>query len=191
MEYKHKYPFGRIEVLYRELLNHKIDPSVIDQIMDGGEKVDRNTSLTKKAEWIKQAMDKMDKLIEKDLRYKVREKCACCTGGLRLKAMKKIAASGASTEDRIKEINRIHMFGLSTEPEGTKIHVTFGEPGSKCVCTPKGSKEPVSITWCYCCKGHVHKLLEVALEQKLTGKVICSSCSGGENCQFEFEIIKS
>ncbi|MCE5223582.1 hypothetical protein LLG10_05255 [bacterium] len=66
-----------------------------------------------------------------------------------------------------------------------RIEVLYG---SKCVCTPKGSKEPVSITWCYCCKGHVHTLLEVALGQKLTGKVLCSSCSGGENCQFEFEI---
>ena len=188
MEYKHKYPFGRIEVLYRELLNHKVDPSVISQIMDGGENIDRKTSLTKKAQWIKIAMDKMDQLIEKDLRIKIREKCACCTGGLRLKAMKKIAESGTSIEERVKEIDRIHIFGLCTEMNGTKIHVTFGEPGSKCVCTPKGSKEPVSITWCYCGKGHVQKLLEVALGKKLTGKVICSTCSGGENCQFEFEI---
>lgn len=188
MEYKHKYPFGRIETLYRELLNHKIDQKTINQIMEGGEKVDRCTSLTKKAQWIKEAMDKMDNLIEKDLRYKIREKCACCTGGLRLKAMKKIAVSGASFEERIREIDKIQIFGHKTELKNGKIHVTFGEPGSKCVCTPKGSKETVSITWCYCCKGHVQKLLEVALEEKLTGKVISSSCSGGENCQFEFEV---
>ena len=183
-----KYSYRRIKALDRELHHHKVDEKIIDEIMQDGETIKQSMPGHKKAEWIKKAMDKMDALLEQEIRNKVREDCACCITGMRLKSMKEIAASGMNLKDKIKKINDIHIFGKSTAMDGKTIHVTFGDPGSKCVCTPKASKEPISITWCYCCKGHVHKLMEAAIEKNLKGRVISSACSGGDTCRFEFVI---
>jgi len=43
--------------------------------MDGAEKIFRKTKPVVKAEWMKNAMQKMDSLIDKEIRCKVREEC--------------------------------------------------------------------------------------------------------------------
>lgn len=189
-----RYEYGRIHTLARNLEKAEIAQELIDQIMKGGEAIGRSTSSEKKAEWMKGAMLRMDNLLDRETRYAVREACACCLGGKRLKIAKGILRENEKLEDRIKAANEArYVFGHSvTMMEDGRILVCFWPEGLteyRCVCLPK-AKEALSITYCYCCGGHVKHHLQIALGRKLACKVRSSAVSSGgkKPCTFIFSM---
>ncbi len=186
------YEYGRINKLAQNLEKAGISQEIVAQVMEGGEAIRRGTKPEKKAEWMKGAMHRMDKLLDRQTRYAVREACACCLGGERLKTVKEIAKQNETLEDRILAANDAKsVFGHSvTLEEDGRIRVCFspdGLPQYRCVCLPK-AKEPLSITYCYCCGGHVKHHLQTALDRKLVCKVRSSALSSGgrKPCTFIF-----
>lgn len=175
--------FGRVRVLDENLAKAGVAPEIREQIMEGGDKVLNTLNPKVKALWLAEAMDRMDELLPEDIRFKVREGCACCTGGKRLETMKNIAKMNLSLPETIKEIDKSKIFGYRATLEDNTVKVNFGNGG--CVCSPKFSGRMVSQTYCHCCKGHVLRLMEVALKKKpLTGDITGSACSGSAPCMF-------
>jgi len=186
------YEYGRIDKLAQNLEKAGISQEIVDQVMEGGEAIRRGTKPEKKAEWMKGAMHRMDKLLDRQTRYAVREGCACCLGGKRLKTVKEIAKQNETLEDRVLAANEAKsVFGHSvTLEEDGRVRVCFspdGLPQYRCVCLPK-AKEPLSITYCYCCGGHVKHHLQTALDRKLECRVRSSALSSGgrKPCTFIF-----
>jgi len=178
-----KYEYGRISKLAKNLQEADIDQEIVGQIMEGGEDIRKGARPEKKAQWMKKAMERMDKLLDRQTRYAIREACACCLGGERLKTVKEIARQNESLKDRVHAANKAKsVFGHSvTLREDGQILVCFspeGLPQYRCVCLPK-AKEPLSITYCYCCGGHVKHHLQTALGRELTCKVRSSALSSG------------
>lgn len=189
-----KYEYGRIRILAKKLSELQIDKKVIDQIMAGGKLIRKSTKPEKKAGWMDTAMRCMDKLLDKETRHTVRELCACCLGGKRLKLSKAIFKNNSSLEQRIKAANETKfVFGYSVELQNDrKIAVAFypeGLPEYKCVCLPK-AKKPLPITYCYCCGGHVKHHLQIAtgLTLKCTVRSSALSSGGKKPCTFIFSI---
>lgn len=189
-----KYEYARIQTLYNNLVKHGIPDDVISEILAGGEQIRRAAKPEHKADWFKNAVDKMDRLLPESARYSVREDCACCLGGKRLQLSQQIAREHHNLEDQIAAANNTRMvFGHSVkrEPDGS-ITVCFypdGLDNYRCVCMPK-AREPFSLTYCYCCGGHIRHHLQVALGRKLRTKVISSALSsrGKEGCKFSYMI---
>ncbi len=190
------YEYHRIGRLAEQLELAKIDRDIIYSIMEGGEGILRKTSPEKKADWFRVAMLRMNKLLDNETRKVVREGCACCLGGQRLKISKAIAQENESLEDRIKAANEAKLvFGNSvTMAENGEILVRFFPEGLaryRCVCLPQ-AKEPISITYCYCCGGHVKHHLQNALGRNLDCTVLSSALSSGGKrpCTFRFRIVE-
>jgi hypothetical protein len=189
---KQQYAYGRIAKLAENLEGAGVAPEIIAEIMQGGEAVNRGTSPEKKADWLREAMGRMDRLLERDCRYAVREACACCLGGKRLETVKRIARDNASLEDRIRaadEAKLVFGHGVTLQEDGSVL-VRFapeGQTGYRCPCLPK-AQEPLSITYCYCCGGHVKHHLQIALGRKLDLRVQSSVLSSGGRrpCSFRF-----
>ena len=188
-----KYEYGRIEKLSQSLEEADIGQEIVEQIMEGGEGILKGAKPEKKAEWFKGAMHRMDELLDREIRYAVREACACCLGGRRLKTVKDIARENETLEDRIQAANEAKfIFGNSvTLREDGRFLVCFspdGLPQYRCVCLPK-AKKPLSITYCYCCGGHVKHHLQIALGRELKCKVRSSALSSGgkKPCTFILE----
>jgi hypothetical protein len=188
-----RYEYGRINTLAQSLQEAGVEQKIVDQIMESGETIRKGTRPEKKAEWMKEAMARMDKLLDRQTRYAVREACACCLGGKRLKTVKEIAKQNEALEDRIQAANEARsVFGHSVAlQEDRRILVCFspeGLPQYRCVCLPK-AKEPLSITYCYCCGGHVRHHLQIALGRNLMCKVRSSALSSGGKrpCTFILE----
>ena len=82
--------------------------------MEGGEKILRKTAPVKKADWMREAMLRMNKLLDLKTRKTVREACACRLTGQPLKVSQAIAKKYKSLEDRIKAANEaiIRLRGL-------------------------------------------------------------------------------
>jgi hypothetical protein len=188
------YEYGRIRILATKLAEAGVSQDIADRILEGGELVLGSTKPDKKADWMREAMSRMDTLLDPQTRHAIREGCACCLGGKRLQISKGIAKEHESLEDRIEAANKARfVFGHSVTKENDgKIVVRFapeGQESYRCVCLPK-AKEPVSITYCYCCGGHVKHHLQTALGRKLSCQVQSSPLStGGKSpCTFIFAI---
>lgn len=124
----------------------------------------------------------------------MREGCACCLGGWRLKISTSIAKEIESLEERVKAANEANYVGRVTMMENGEIRVSFYPEGLdhyRCVCLPQ-AKEPLPITYCYCCGGHVKHHLQIALGRELECTVLSSALSSGgkKPCVFSFRIIK-
>jgi len=190
------YEYGRIGKLAQNLENACIDQEIIDQIMHDGETIRKGTTPEKKAEWMKGAMSRMDKLLDSQTRHSIREGCACCLGGRRLKIAREIVRQNETLEARIRAANEAkYLFGNSvTLQEDGQILVRFapeGLPQYDCVCLRK-AKEPISVTYCYCCGGHAKHHLQIALGCELECKVRSSALSSGgrKPCTFLFRMIE-
>lgn len=189
-----RYEYHRIGKLAEQLEVAGIDRGIIDRIMEGGEEILRKTSLEKKADWLRGAMLRMNTLLDSKTRNTVREACACCLGGKRLEISRRIAKDNDSLEERIEAANREPLvFGDSVAMmENGEIQARFFPEGLdhyRCVCLPK-AREPLSITYCYCCGGHVKHHLQIALGRNLDCTVHSSALSSGGKfpCTFSFRI---
>ena len=188
------FEYHRISDLAESLENAGVDQEIIAQILEGGEKILKGTDSVKKADWLRGAMYRMDSLLDKDTRHAVREACACCLGGKRQDLVKAIAKKGGTLEERIQAANEARMvFGHSVSlQEDGRILVCFSPEGLanyRCVCLPQ-AKEPLPITYCYCCGGHVKHHLQIATGRSLELTVKSSSLSSGGRrpCTFLFTV---
>jgi hypothetical protein len=126
-----QYEYGRIARLAEKLQEAGIAPQVIAQIMAGGDAIGKSASPEKKAEWLGQAMRRMDQLLDPATCHAVREACACCLGGKRLKLSKEIAKQNGTLEERIRAANDARfVFGHSValQEDGTVL-VRFAPEG--------------------------------------------------------------
>jgi len=191
-----EYEYGRIRTLAHCLANAGIDMDIAAQILAGGEQIRKSTAAERKAEWMRHAMERMDALLDAETRQAVRESCACCLGGIRLKMSTAIAKAHRTLEERIAAANNTpFVFGhsVSLEADG-RVLVRFAPDNLEhyqCVCLRK-AVEPISATYCYCCGGHVKHHLQIALGRKLSCTMRSSAlCSGGmQPCTFLFDINK-
>lgn len=190
-----RYEYGRIERLNRGLEAAGIDPAIIAQIMAGGEEIRASTTPQKKAAWLGEAMHRMDDLLDLDTRRAVRESCACCLGGKRLKITRGIAKQYATLEERIAAANEAkYVFGhsVTVKADGSLMVRFFpdGQESYRCVCL-RQAQEPISVTYCYCCGGHVKHHLQTALGRALNCETVSSALSSGgtQGCVFRLTYV--
>jgi hypothetical protein len=191
---RYKYDYGRIRILATKLEEAGVAQDAIEKIMEGGDLVLAGASPEKKADWMKGAMDCMDALLNPETRHAIRQGCACCLGGKRLEITKGISKTHQSFEDRFKAAQKAKfVFGDSlTMRDDGKMLVQFfpdGQEHYRCVCLPK-AKEPISVTYCYCCGGHIKHHLQTALGVRASCEVVSSALASGgkEPCKFLFTI---
>jgi hypothetical protein len=189
------YEYHHIRKLAEQLELAKIDRKIIDQIMEGGEDVLRKTSPAKKADWLRVAMDKLDSLLDFPTRKAVREGCACRTGKSASKFSQALARDNPTLEARIAAGNKIYTgFGGGVwMQDNDEIMVRFapkGPKGYRCSCLPKAEKS-LSVTYCYCCGGHVkhHFQLSLGLKLEATPRGTALSTGGEKPCTFSLKIV--
>lgn len=186
---------GRIARLAQRLGRAHLAPEIVDRIMAGAEALPKGATHAEVAVWMKGAMERMDALLERETRYAVREGCACCLGGKRREQAKAVAANYATLEERIRAISETRMcyFQNVRLLEDGKIRLSFFPDGwdhYPCSCL-RGTHETFSITYCYCCGGHVRRHMQTALDLPLAVEVVSSSLSSGGRlpCVFELRIV--
>jgi len=189
------YGDGRINRLAQSMKRARIDPATSGCILEGAEEIGNDAGAGAVASWMRGAMERMDAILDEGTRYAVRQGCACCLGGKRRTQARAIAASGATLEERLHAIDETHMCyfqGVRMLEDG-RIRVSYFPEGwdhYPCPCL-REAQEPLSITYCYCCGGHVKHHMETALERALEVEVISSSLSSGgkQPCVFALRIL--
>ncbi len=174
-----------------------IDESVVDQIMQGYDRITDRDTKEKRAAFFAQAMKRMDVLLELETCREIRDACACSKGGWRLNAVQKLAKEyeGKSLGEKVQALGRVTHLGKPTLNDDGTITAGIGEEeGCPCACpifNGLALPGPVSITYCYCCAGHFRYHYQIALGKKLTTKRVVSSALeslGRKPCRFVYEI---
>ena len=129
---------------------------------------------------MREAMIRMDELLGPAERQVVREKCACCLGGWRRQAAKTIARDFQELDERIEAFDKSGIGGRVKHLRDGRISSTFLEgPGPyRCPCMPK-AEQPMPVTYCQCCGGHLKHHMQIALGRRLSVDVRSSVLSSG------------
>ena len=188
------YEYQCIRVLATQLGKAGIKQETIDKIMEGGENILRKTSPAKKADWMREAMLRMNKLLNLKTRKTVREACACRLTGRPLKASQAIPRENKSLEDRIKAGNEaFSVFGGCVRmQENGEVLVRFAPEGRdhyRCPCLP-GADKPLPVTYCFCCGGHIKHHFQISLGRELDYTILSTALSSGGKfpCTFSLRI---
>jgi hypothetical protein len=190
-----EYVHGAVRKLAESLAAEGVSEKTAAKILEDGESIGKDVKPERKAEWMAGAMHRMDQLLDAPVAHAARERCACCLGGKRHQLARAIAKEHDSLEERVRAANETpFVFGhsVSLTEEGA-VRVRFspeGQPHYGCVCLRKAAG-PVSVTYCYCCGGHVKHHLQNALGRKLEITVERSALASGgkEPCTFLARIV--
>ena len=190
------YEYHRIADLATQLEKAGIQQETINQILEGGENILRKTSPAKKADWMREARLRMNRLLDLKTRKAIREACACRLTGRPLKASQAIARENRSLADRIKAANEsFSVFGGCVRmQENGEVLVRFSPEGLdhyRCPCLP-GADKPLPVTYCFCCGGHIKYHFQISLGQELDYTIISTALSSGGKfpCTFSLRIKK-
>jgi hypothetical protein len=158
--------------------------------MQEGESIRANLSPRKKAEWLRNAMERMEDL-PPELRKSIREGCSCCLGGKRGQLSKAIGRQYSTLSERVAAANRTpFVFGHTvTQTEDDTFEVQFQPDGwemYRCPCLPHAEPRPFPVTYCQCCGGHVKHHLQQAIGLKLDCSVVHTALTsaGKQPCVF-------
>ena len=189
---------GKTDIGMIREIGHNIErfagEEIKKKVMKGSEHITVNSSKKKIAEWVKNAIDRLDSLVDEKTRNQIMENCGynCAL------VNKRIIEKAKARRKKYKNINefleaeqRNPMPGTRLIREGNVIYL-FYIPQSytkpmRCYCSLlKGlpDDETVSLTYCHCAKGFVKKFWETILERPVKVELIQSVVSGAAECKF-------
>lgn len=193
------------ENLKKSLKEHLVNEKVINEIYEGYEDIRDKSPKEEKIEFMRHAMNIIDKRLSYGKRYEIIDSCACCLGGAREKNVKKFAKSiegkNLTLAEKVQALKEAHPFEnylTCLKEDGTiRDGIWYEVDGKyKCACTclnKEKLQEPISSTYCLCCAGHFRHHIQKALGIKLkTKEVVSSAIESMERkpCIFSFEIIE-
>lgn len=162
------------------------------KIMEGSEGT-ADASPEEVAQWLKNAIEKLDTLVDEKTRTKIMETC-----GFNCAEMNKSHIERAQAKrEKFKTLEEFFEAEEKNPSQGTRlvregdVVYQYYDPRSsfnvRCFCSIwRGlpDDENVSLTWCHCSKGFVMKLWEAYLGNPARVEVLESSVSGAKECKF-------
>lgn len=172
--------------------------TISKKVMEGSEEITEKTDKRKIAEWVKDAIGRLDALVDEKTRVQIMENCGynCAEVNRRVIERAKVRRKKFKSIDEFLEAEeRKPMAGTRLAREG-KILYQFYTPRAftrpmRCYCALlRGlpNNEKVSATYCHCSKGFVKKFWENILERPVKVELMQSAVSGDSECKFAIYI---
>lgn len=191
-EYRH------LRVL-REQLEENTDKEIQSKVLDGMEYIKDNSSPEIKAKWAVEIVERLDKYIDKETCIKIRENCACLKSNEKSIYAQMFRRLRKQNNDDSKYLNAVVDYLNITTPlrrcgevslNNGKIITVIARNHCDCQVISKGLKDPLSATWCHCCKGSILSVIKYIYPDKKCNIIIKeTTASGGKTCTFETTFI--
>jgi len=173
---------GKIGNLAKNI-EKETNPNVLQKVMQNVEQFESTFDRVKKAEWIKEAIERLERQVGKEKSVKIMENCGrdCCRKHGRYKKL-------------IKESKSIEEFldKLSTGGFQFKLNDknTIIGKYDKCYCylVKQTQKHFPTKTYCHCGLGHIIQLFESALKKPVEAELVQSIITGSKTCKFLIHI---
>jgi predicted hydrocarbon binding protein len=155
---------------FRTYLNETVGEEIRKVVIQGGEDLSAESSRLEVIEWTRQAMERLDSLVDEKTCRSILSACACQYPKANLQEIKAVYAA-------TKDIDRVHaMFQDQFE---SFLRNTIGVSEEMLV----EIVEMVSTTYCYCGAGFYKGIWEEILQRPVEVEVLESVLSGGEVCK--------
>jgi len=173
---------GKIGNLARNIEN-ETNRSVVLKVMENVDKFKSASDRTKKAEWVKEAIKRLEQQVGEEKSIKIMENCGrdCCRKHARYKKL-------------IKEFKSIEEFLDKLSTGGFQFKLkdknTIVGKYDKCYCYQvKQTKKPFPTkTYCYCGAGHIREIFESFFKKPVEVELAQSVITGAESCKFLIHI---
>ncbi len=177
---------------------HFAGEAVAKKIMEGSDQITERTDRRKTAQWVKDAMERMDSLTDEKTRVKIMEDC----GHSCAKTNKKLIDGATARRKKYKTADeflqaeeRKPIAGTRLTREGDVLYQyytprAFTKP-MRCYCSLlRGlpEDEQVSRTYCHCSKGFVKEFWDSVLEKAVKVELLQSAVSGASECKFAIHL---
>ncbi len=164
------------------------------KVMEGSEEITEKTDKKKLAEWTRDAVERLDALVDDETRAQIMESCGfnCAEVNKRIMERTRGRRLKSRSEDEFLEAEqRKPTAGTRLARKGNTLYQTytpreFTRP-MRCYCALfRGlpDNETVSATYCQCSKGFVKKFWETVLGKPVEVELVESALSGGTECKF-------
>jgi hypothetical protein len=167
-------------------------------IWEGSEQITEKTDKKKTAQWVKEAMQKLDAAVDEKTRVRIMQNCGYNCAKKNHKVIDRAVARRkkyGSIDEFLEAEQQKPLKGTRLAREGNILHQfytpqAFTRP-MRCYCSlfrelPK--EDTVSITYCNCSKGFVEKYWEAVLEKPAKVEILQSAISGARECKFSIHI---
>jgi hypothetical protein len=168
------------------------------KIMEGSEKITEKVDKKITAQWVKNAMQKLDAAVDDRTRVRIMQNCGYSCAKKNHKVIDRAVARRRkfrSIDEFLDAEQQKPMKGTMLEREGNILYQVytpqaFSRP-MRCYCglfreLPK--EDTVSITYCSCSKGFVEKYWEAVLEKPVEVDILQSAISGAKECKFAIHL---
>jgi hypothetical protein len=181
-------------------VKHFVKETVWLEVMEGSDGLTSFSEGESYAEWVKEAMDRLDNLVDIPTRMQIMQNCGqnCLKEYQELMEFaKERRKNSKSVNDFLDNEQRQHYPGMKLKRVGNTLYqvydpVSFSEP-MRCYChlmRNLPSDETISLTYCHCSEGFIKSYWEEVLEMPLRVEILESTISGGEKCRFAIHLPK-
>jgi hypothetical protein len=172
--------------------------TIATKVMEGSEQITEKTDKRKIAEWVKNAMEKLDALVDEKTRVQIMQNCGYNCAKKNSKVIERAVARRkkyASTDEFLEAEQQKPMRGTRLSREGNILYQfytpqAFTRP-MRCYCgLLRGlpNEETTSKTYCNCSRGFVEKFWENVLGKTVKVDLMQSVISGDKECKFAIHL---
>jgi len=187
-----------VEKLNESLIYYAAD-SVREFVMEGSGNL-HNLNEKEKANWVKQALDKLDQLVpEKEKRYDIMTHCSCECADHLIEKFREVYKENNDIDDLLDKMYK-NPFYVRPRREGDVIYfvkVACNKEEYDKAATPKEKRYhychcdyiksadlPISPTHCFCSAGWYKRIWEGILERPIKVEMVKSIMQGDDKCEF-------
>ena len=154
--------------------------SIEKAVMKDSAEINAKTSQAKKAKWVKEAMERLDSLVDEAKRKEIMGNC-CCDTKVRIKKARTIYLNSKNLDDFLGQLALARVVGTRFIRENNIIYVFY----DRCYCgLVKATKQNISSIYCQCSRAYTQKMFEGIFERPLHVELIQSIISGSNECKF-------
>ena len=159
-----------------------VDDETRETIMEGSASLTSASGPRAKATWVKNAMERMDSLLDEKTRIGVMERCSC-DFEVRKREARRIYEESTNIDDFIEKLgNRCNeLERVGNVLYNIKIH------GCDCGWV-RATRTPVSSTFCHCAKGYIAKYFEAVFQKPVKVDLVQAVVCGDEVCKFAIHL---
>jgi predicted hydrocarbon binding protein len=185
-------------VAMEKCLEGVLGKGIAEEVMGRSEEITENTDKRKTALWVKNAIERLDDLVDEKTKVQAMQNCGYNCAKKNSKVIERAVTRRkryASIDDFLAAEQKNPPKGTKLAREGNIVYQTY-TPQSftrpmRCYCSllrqlPK--EDTVSLTYCNCSKGFVEKYWEAILQKPAKIDLLQSAISGAKECTFAIHL---
>jgi predicted hydrocarbon binding protein len=172
---------------FKRCIDAEAGAAVSRKVIIKTEQFDGTSNYAQKAEWIRKAVQRLEKEAGKATAMKVMQACGMkCCGPTQQKRAKQFMEESKSVKELLAKLNEAGIGGGRLK---LKNKNTIVGGYDRCYCgRVKHTQQPFPTdTYCHCSAGWYKSLFEAAFDKPVKVKLKQSIIQGADSCEFEIE----